>query len=68
MTVKDSAGATVGKITKVGQTSDGTPAALIDVDGKTVAVLASSLSVAGDQATSAQTKAQIKAAAPANPG
>jgi hypothetical protein len=70
MVVKDSAGATVGKITQVGQTSDGTAAAALDVDGKRVVVPASTLTVAeaGDQAVSSLTKAQIKAAAAAKPG
>ncbi|HEY1750723.1 MAG TPA: hypothetical protein VGG29_05640 [Caulobacteraceae bacterium] len=70
MTVKDSAGATVGKITEVGQTSDGTSAVAISVDGKKAVVPASTLKLAeaGSEATSSQTKAQIKAAAAANPG
>jgi hypothetical protein len=60
MTIKDSSGAAVGKITKVGQ-SGGAPAALVDVDGKTVVVLGSTLSVSGNSATSTQTKEEIEA-------
>jgi hypothetical protein len=60
MTIKDSAGVVVGKIAKVGQ-SGGAPAALVDVDGKTVVVMGSTLSVSGDSATSTQTKEQIAA-------
>jgi hypothetical protein len=60
MTIKDSSGAAVGKITRVGQ-SGGAPAALVDVDGKTVVVLGSTLSASGDSATSTQTKEEIEA-------
>ena len=60
MTVKDSSGATVGKITRVGQ-SGGAPAALVDVDGKTVILLGSTLRVSGNSATSTQTKDEIAA-------
>ena len=67
MTVKDSAGVTVGRITKVGQ-SGGSAAALVDVDGKTVVVMGSTLSVSGDTATSTQTKDEIKASPQPRPG
>lgn len=60
MTVKDSAGVTVGKITKVGK-SGGAPAALVEVGGKTVVVMGSTLKVSGDTATSTQTKDEIEA-------
>lgn len=66
MTVKDSAGVTVGKISKVGR-SGGAPAALVEVDGKTVVVMGSTLKVSGDTATSTQTKEQIKALPEAKP-
>jgi hypothetical protein len=64
MVVKDNAGATVGTITQVGRTSDGTAAVAVNVDGKAVALPASALSLspAGDAAVSSMTKAQIKAA------
>ena len=60
MTVKDSSGAAVGKITKVGK-SGGAAAALVEVDGKTVVVMGSTLTVSGGSATSSQTKAEIAA-------
>ena len=60
MTVKDNAGVTVGKITRIGQ-SGGAPAALVDVDGKTVVVMGSTLQVSGGSATSNQTRDEIKA-------
>ena len=60
MTIKDSSGAAVGKITKVGK-SGGAAAALVEVDGKTVVVMGSTLTVSGDSATSSQTKAEIAA-------
>jgi len=70
MVVKDSAGATVGKVTKVGKAADGALTVAVDVDGKTVDLPAATLSLspAGDEAVSTQTKAEIKAAAPARPG
>lgn len=66
MTVKDSAGDTIGKITRVGRTADGTAAVAVDMDGKTVNLAASTLSLnaRGDEAVSTMTKAEIKAAAP----
>jgi hypothetical protein len=69
MVVKDSAGATVGKITHVGKTGDGAATVAVNVDGKTVSVPVSSLSLnpAGDAAVSTMTKTEIKAAAPAKP-
>jgi len=69
MTVKDSAGATVGKIAQVGQTSDGTSAVSIATsDGRTVAVPASALTVSGKQAVSSLTKAEIVGGGAAKPG
>jgi hypothetical protein len=69
MTVKDSAGATVGKIAQVGQTADGTPAVTIAISGgKKVAVPASALTVNGHQAVSSMTKAEIEGAGAAKPG
>src|SRR5262245_8445927 len=58
MTVKDSAGATVGKIASVGDASDASAKVALDVDGKTVDVPASTLSVKGGSAVSSQTKAE----------
>lgn len=60
-----SAGETIGKITQVGKTADGTPAVAIDMDGKTVSLAASSLTLSakGDEAVTSMTKAQIEAAA-----
>jgi len=65
MTVKDSAGTTVGKISKVGASADGKATVTLDVDGKAVTVPASTLSLnaMGDEVVSSKTKAQIKAEA-----
>jgi hypothetical protein len=75
MVVKDSTGATVGTISQVGQTPTGQAAAMIDIDGKQIGILASNLKIdpAGTQAVSAYTKAQLiasaaPAAAAARPG
>lgn len=64
MTVKDSAGATVGKIASVGAATDASATVGLSVDGKTVEVPATTLSLnaKGDGAVSTQTKAEIKAA------
>lgn len=64
MVVKDSAGATIGKIADVGSASDASATVAVDVDGKKVKVPASTLSLnaKGDAAVSSQTKAEIKAA------
>ena len=62
MMVKDSAGATVGKIASVGDASDASAKVALEVDGKTVDVPASTLSIKGGSAVSTQTKAEIKAA------
>lgn len=62
MTVTDSSGATIGKITQVGQTADGQSAVVIDVDGKPFTVAANTLSPSGAGMVSSMTKAQIKAA------
>ncbi|MDP3747469.1 MAG: hypothetical protein Q8Q88_10530 [Phenylobacterium sp.] len=66
MVVKDSAGVTVGTITRVGKTADGAAAVAVnvDVDGKTVNLASSTLNLSptGDAAVSSMTKAQIKAA------
>jgi hypothetical protein len=68
MVVKDSTGAAVGTIAQIGKTPDGAPAAVLDVDGKKIGVLASSLTPQGGQVISAATKAQLLAAsAPATP-
>ncbi len=70
MTVKDSTGATIGTINRIGHTSDGTPAAELNVDGKAVPMVLAALSLApeGDHAVIALTKAQIQAAARQAPG
>lgn len=65
MAVKDASGAPVGTIAQLGKTSDGQAAAMLDIDGKKVGVLASSLTVSGAEAVSAATKAQLLAAAAA---
>jgi len=64
MVVKDSTGVTIGTITRVSQAVDGTAQVAVNVDGKTLTIAASTLSVspAGDAAVSSMTKAQIKAA------
>jgi hypothetical protein len=65
MVVKDTTGAMVGTITQVGQTPDGRAAAVINVDGQPINILASNLTVdpSGTAATSAYTKAQLQASA-----
>jgi hypothetical protein len=67
MVVKDTAGAMVGTISQVGQTPDGKPAAMLNVDGQPIAILASNLTVdpSGAQAVSTYTKAQLLASAAA---
>jgi hypothetical protein len=69
MTVKDSAGATIGRIVRVGKASDGTATVAVNVDGKTINVAASTLSPgsAGNEVVSSKTKAELKAA-PGSPG
>jgi hypothetical protein len=67
MTVKDSSGATIGKIIKVGKTTtDGTAAVAVNIDGKTVNLATSTLTLSptGDTVVSSMTKAQIKSATP----
>jgi hypothetical protein len=65
MVVKDSAGVVIGPITEIGQTSDGAVALLLNVDGRPIGVLATSLKITpgGDQAISSMTKAQVVASA-----
>jgi hypothetical protein len=68
MVVKDSTGVTVGTISRVGKTADGSAAVMINVDGKDVGLLAANLTVdpTGAQAVSNVTKAQLTgASAPA---
>jgi hypothetical protein len=69
MVVKDTNGAVVGAISKVGQTPDGRPSVTLQVEGRQVAVLAASLSAdqGGKQAVSSQTRAQLLASASAPP-
>ena len=64
MVIKDSAGATVGRIARVGKTSDGTAAVGVNIDGKMVDLATSTLSLSpsGTQAVSSMTKAEMKAA------
>ena len=66
MTVKDSAGTTIGKIIKVGKTTDGTTAVAVNIDGKMVNLATSTLTLSptGGTVVSSMTKAQIKAATP----
>ena len=66
MVVKDSAGVTLGRISKIGKTADGTEAVALNVDGQTLnlAIASLSLSPSGDQAVSNMSKDQILAAAP----
>jgi hypothetical protein len=70
MVVKDQAGAMIGTISQLGQTPDGQAAAMLNVDGQQIGILASSLTVdpSGAAATSAYTKAQLLAAAAAPKG
>jgi hypothetical protein len=64
MPVKDSAGQEVGTIKRVGQTSTGTPAAELTVDGKPIVLALADLSLAptGKEAISKRSKAELKAA------
>jgi hypothetical protein len=70
MSVTDSSGAPVGTISRIGKTADGTPAAELNVEGKTlpIALAALTLAPSGDHAVVAATKAQVEAAARQNPG
>jgi len=65
MSVTDNAGAAVGTIARIGKTADGTPAAELSVDGKTLPISLAALSLApsGDHAVVAASKAQVQAAA-----
>jgi hypothetical protein len=65
MSVTDTSGAAVGTISRIGKTADGTAAAELNVDGKTLALSLANLSLApsGDHAVVAATKAQVQAAA-----
>jgi hypothetical protein len=67
MVVKDSTGITVGQIAKAGAAPDGTVA--LSIDGKTVHVAASALSLSpsGKEVVSSKSKAELKAA-PGSPG
>lgn len=64
MAVTDKDGARVGTVTQIGHTAEGAPAVLLNVDGKTIGVPQSILTVspAGDHAVSSVSKAQIIAA------
>ena len=64
MVVRDASGAVIGVISQIGRAGDGGQVAVIDVDGRQVAVPASSLSPGpgGGQAQLNQTKAQLLAA------
>ena len=64
MSVTDNAGAAVGTIARIGKTADGTPAAELSVDGKTLPISLAALSLApsGDHAVVAASKAQVQAA------
>jgi hypothetical protein len=68
MVVKDSAGATLGKIVQVGQTADGQSAVVVNVDGKPFTLAANMLTPTSDGMAVSMTKAQIKAAAAKSPG
>jgi hypothetical protein len=64
MPVKDGAGQTVGTIKRVGQTSTGTPAAELTVDGKPIVLALADLTLAptGKEAISKRSKSELKAA------
>jgi hypothetical protein len=65
MPVTDASGAAVGTIGRLGKTADGTAAAELSVNGKTLPISLAMLSLApsGDHAVVAATKAQVEAAA-----
>jgi hypothetical protein len=65
MPVKDSSGAAVGTIKRVGQTPNGVAAAEVTVDGKPIvlALADMTLSPTKDQAITTKSKAEIQAAA-----
>jgi hypothetical protein len=65
MPVTDNAGAAVGTIGRLGKTADGTAAAELNVNGKTLPISLAMLSLApsGDHAVLSASKAQIDAAA-----
>jgi len=64
MSVTDNSGAAVGTIGRLGKTADGTAAAELNVNGKTLPISLAMLSLApgGDHAVIAATKAQVDAA------
>ena len=66
MVVKDSEGATLGRIARLGKTSDGAEAAEVNVDGAMINIATASLSLSpsGKEAVSSKTKADILSAAP----
>jgi hypothetical protein len=63
MPVKDSSGAAVGTIKRVGQTPTGTPAAEVTVDGKPIVLALADLTLAPtkDHAITSKSKAEIQA-------
>ena len=65
MPVKDSAGAAVGTIKRVGQTPSGTPAAEVTVNGKPIVLALADLTLAPtkDHAISTKSKAELEAQA-----
>jgi len=65
MPVTDSSGAAVGTIGRMGKTADGTAAAELSVNGKTLPISMAMLSLApsGDHAVISASKAQVDAAA-----
>jgi hypothetical protein len=65
MSVTDNAGAAVGTIGRIGKTADGTAAAELNVNGKTLPISMAMLSLApaGDHAVVSASKAQVEAAA-----
>jgi len=66
MVVKDSAGVTLGKITRIDKAADGTEAVAVSSDSGKINLAAATLTVSpsGKEAVSSQTKAEIQAAAP----
>jgi hypothetical protein len=65
MSVTDNTGAAVGTIGRLGKTADGTAAAELNVNGKTLPISLAMLSLApsGDHAVISASKAQVDAAA-----
>lgn len=64
MIVRDESGAVIGPITRVGQTAEGAPAVVVNMDGRPVNLSPNILTrdTSGDGALSSMSKAEIRSA------